>query len=172
MGVQKRHRRKEHTKEAPPPSAPKPGRSYEDMGDEVDDVHPVDEAVQQRLDHAALRRQIRAATDRLMEALGDEQHLWLRLEEILGDYGRDREEAYFDIGYEHGRAAGRTEGLAEGRPRAAPAYRDLALRVREAAVNAGIPSDQATAALLEVAWALVVDQDAPRPGVRRTRRGS
>jgi hypothetical protein len=126
------------------------------MGDEVDDVHPVDEAVQRRLDHAALRRQIRAATDRLMEALGDEQHLWLRLEELLGDYGGDREEAYFDIGYEHGRSAGRTEGLAEGRPRAAPAYRDLALRVREAAVNAGLQNSLAAAALTEVAWALVL----------------
>ena len=115
MGAQKRRRREEHPKEAPPPSAPKPGRSYQDMGDEVDDVHPVDEAVQRRLDHAALRRQIRAATNRLLEALGDEQHLWLRLEELLGDYGGDREEAYFDIGYEHGRAAGRAEGL--GGPR-------------------------------------------------------
>lgn len=169
MSTRKPPHRERRAVQAPLPPALRPGRSYGDMGDEVDDVPPVDEAVDRRLDHGALRRQIRAATDRLMEALGDEQHLWLRLEELLGDYGRDREEAYFDIGYEHGRALGRTEGLAEGKPRAAPAYRDLALRVREAAVNAGIPHDQAVAALIEATWALLASPETPRPRTTKDR---
>ncbi|MBI3182567.1 MAG: hypothetical protein HYZ28_10565 [Myxococcales bacterium] len=139
------------------------------MGDEVDDVSPVDEAVDRRLGHGALRRQIRAATDRLVEALGEEQHLWMRIEELLGEYRYDREAAYFDIGYEHGRAFGRAEGLAEGKPRATPAYRDLALRVREAAVNAGIPHDQAVAALLEATWALLASRETPRPRTTKDR---
>ena len=73
------------------------------------------------LDLGGLRRQILPATDRLMEALGEKQHLWLRLDELLGDYRIHREAAYFDLGYEHGRAAGRTEGLAEAMPRCAGA---------------------------------------------------
>lgn len=48
------------------------------------------------------------------------------------------------------------EGLAEGRVRAAAGYRSLARRVRETAVNSGLPHDQATAALIEAAWALVL----------------
>jgi len=137
------------------------------MGEERDEAHPVDEAVERRLDHSVLRRRIRAATDRLMEALGEEYDLWLRLEELLGELHSDREAAYFDIGYEHGRAAGRAEGLADGGPRAAHAYRALAQHVRDAAVNAGIPHAQATAALLEVAWALAAAE--PATGRHRDR---
>lgn len=148
MGAKKQHRRKT--------TAPRAGRSYRNMGNEAEEEHPIDVAVERRLDHGDLRRQIRAATDHLMEALGDEAHLWLRLEELLAEYRHDREEAYFDIGYEHSRAAGRAEGLAEGRVRAAPGYRSLAQRVREAAVNSDLPPDQATAALIEAAWALVL----------------
>jgi hypothetical protein len=126
------------------------------MGDEPDDEHPVDALVDRRLDHAALRRRIRAATDRLVEALGEEHDLWLRLEELLGEQRLDREAAYFDIGYEHGRAAGRAEALADGKLRTSSAYHELAQRVREAAVNAGLPHEQATSALIEAAWALVL----------------
>ncbi len=131
------------------------GQRIYPLGEGRPEGHPVDDGVERRLDHAALRRRIRTATDRLVEALGEEQDLWLRLEELLAQLYIDRETAYFDIGYEHGRAAGRAEGLASGRPRAAVAYRTLAEHVRETAVNAGIPHAQATAALLEAAWALV-----------------
>lgn len=153
MGALKRRRQKRRENQGASSGTP-PGRSYQDMGDEGDDAHPVDEAVERRLDHRVLRREIHAATDRLVEALGDEHHLWLGLEELLGDYRIDRETAYFDLGYEHGRATGRAEGLAEGRTRTAPAYRALAQHVREAAANAGLPQTDATAALIEAAWAL------------------
>lgn len=136
-------------------SASRPARAYEDMDGEADEEHPVDVLVDRRLDHAALRRRIRAATDRLVEALGEEHDLWLRLEEMLGEQRLDREAAYFDVGYQHGRAAGRAEALADGMPRASTAYQDLARRIREAVVNASLPPGQATSALLEAAWALV-----------------
>jgi len=127
------------------------------MLDEGHDLHPVDAVVERRLGHTALRRRIRIATARLLRGLGEERHLWLRLEELLGDCRGDREAAFFDIGYEHGRIAGRTEGLAEGKPRTAPAYRALVLRTREAAVNAGLPHTHAAAALIEATWSLVLD---------------
>lgn len=145
-------------------SASPPARAYEDMDGDANEEHPVDVLVDRRLDHAALRRRIRAATDRLMEALGEEQDLWLRLEELLGEQRLDREAAYFDIGYEHGRAAGRAEALADGRPRASTAYRELARRVREAAVNASLPPGQTASALLEVAWALIGTVAHPKIG--------
>jgi hypothetical protein len=142
------------------------------MGDEGVEGHPVDDAVERRLDHAVLRRRIRAATDRLMEALGEEQDLWLRVEELLGEQRLDREAAYFDIGYAHGRAAGRGEALADGKPRASAAYRELARRIREAAVNASLPPGQAASALIEAAWGLAVDGSAAatrRAGLRGNR---
>ncbi|MBN1773593.1 MAG: hypothetical protein JXB32_20185 [Deltaproteobacteria bacterium] len=136
------------------------------MLDEGQEAHPVDAVVERRLRHAGLRRQVRSATDRLMRALGRRRHLWLRLEELLADCRMDREAAFFDIGLEHGRAAGRAEEFARGRPGGTPTYRALALRVREAAVNAGLPNGLAAAALLEAAWALVLDANVldPRHG--------
>ena len=63
----------------------------------------------------------------------------------------------------HSRAAWRADELAEGRPRAGDAYRALAQRVREVAVNAGIRSTsmQATASLLKAAWALALGDRRP-----------
>lgn len=168
MGAQRRRRPERPESEGTPLGTPS-GRSYQEMGEEGDDVHPVDEAVERRLDHRVLRRQIRAATDHLVEALDDENHLWLHLEQLLGDYRIDRETAYFDLGYEHGRAAGRAEGLAEGKTRAAPAYRALAQHVREAAANAGLPQADATAALIEAAWALAGSPE-PQVPVKEARR--
>jgi hypothetical protein len=139
------------------------------MDGNADEEHPADVLVDRRLDHSALRRRIRAATDRLLEALGEEHDLWLRLEELLGEQRLDREAAYFDVGYHHGRAAGRAEALADGKPRASTAYRELARRVRETAVNASLPPGEATAALLEAAWALIDQGAAPLRG--RDRQG-
>ena len=160
MGEARRRRRDRGPGRKVPPKT-SAARSYRDMLDEGHGIHPADAVVERRLGHTALRRQIRAATERLLRALGEDRHLWLRLEELLGDCRADREAAFFNIGYEHGRVAGRTEGLAEGRPRATPAYRALALRAREAAVNAGLPHVQAAAALLEAGWALVLDTKIP-----------
>jgi hypothetical protein len=138
------------------------------MDEQEDDEHPVDALVARRLDHAVLRRRIRTATDRLVEALDEEHDLWLRLEELLGEQRLDREAAYFDIGYEHGYVAGRAEALAETEPQGT-AYRALAQRLREAAVNAGLSHERATTALLEAAWALLVEGGARAPGARGSR---
>jgi hypothetical protein len=139
------------------------------MLDEEHELHPVDAVVEQRLGHTALRQQIRVATERLLRGLGEERHLWLRLEELLGDCRVDREAAFFDIGYEHGRIAGRTEGLAEGKPRTAPAYRALVLRTREAAVNADLRREHAAAASIEAAWALLLRDASASGGTSRGR---
>ena len=168
MGERKRRHRK---RQAGPgrPEGRAARRSYWDMLDEEHELHPVDAVVEQRLGHTALRRQIHAATERLLRALGEERHLWLRLEELLGDCRVDREATYFDIGYDHGRVAGRTEGLAKGKSRTAPAYRALVVRAREAAVNAGLRREHAAAALVEAAWALLLGDVSTSGGTSRGR---
>ena len=88
-----------------------PPRPYAAVDHEPPEEHPVDRAIDSRLPLRKLRRRIRNATDRLMAGLGEQHHLWLRLEELLGEYRARREEAYFDLGYEHGVAAGRAEAL-------------------------------------------------------------
>lgn len=110
MRARNQHRRKATVEKVPSPTAQGAARSYREKGNETEEEHTVDDAVERRLDDGALRRRIRAATDHLMGALGEEQHLWLCLEALLAEYWHDREEAYFDIGYKHGRTAGRAGG--------------------------------------------------------------
>jgi hypothetical protein len=134
------------------------GRSHyvaaaEERGSEE---YPVDEAVALRLRHGALRKRIRRATEQLVEALGERRDLWLELEPLLGAYRADREEAYFDIGYEHGLVAGRADALAASLRRRA-GHRALATKMARLAVNApGLRGPGALAALLEVAWGLAL----------------
>jgi hypothetical protein len=134
--------------------------------------HPIDEAVARRLRHGALRQRTRRATDELVEALGEKRHQWLALETLLGDYRIDREEAFFNIGYEHGLVAGRAEALAASLRRRSGQHRALATRLAQLAVNAGLRPPGPVAALLEVAWGLTLGPRQPqdRPRTRRNRR--
>jgi len=123
--------------------------------------HAVDRAIERRLPLKKLRRRIRAATDELMSALGERKRLWFRLEELIGDYRGRREEAYFDLDYQHGVAAGRAESLraladaATARTRTGET-RAFADTIRDLAVQADLPVPLTVAALLETAWALAL----------------
>ena len=139
--------------------------------------HPVDRAIERRLPLKKLRRRIRAATDEMTAALGDRKRLWLRLEELIGEYRARREEAYFDLGHEHGVAAGRAEALralageattakADAAPDEARAFADA---VRELAVQTDLPLPLTVAALLETAWALALGLS-DNPATRNHRR--
>ena len=134
-------------------------RPYDMVNHEPPDEHAVDRAVQRMRPLKKLRRRIRYATNELMEALGERQHLWLRMEELLGQYRAHREEAYFDLGYEHGAAAGLASALRvlSNSATTAPAFlraRELADTVRDLAVQADLPRALTVAALLETAWSL------------------
>lgn len=144
---------------------PSPFRMVEHTSEEE---HPVDVAVTRRLQNEAQRHEIWRATKELMEALGERRELWLRLEVLLNDYKAEREEAYFNIGYEHGLAAGRAEILRGSAGEAlVPDGLAFADRIRDLAVQANLPVGSTVAALLETAWAfaLVLDgrNDAGRP---------
>lgn len=136
-------------------------RPYDFVNHEPPEDHAVDRAIERLRPMKKLRRRIRHATDELMHALGERKHLWLRLEERLGEYRTRREEAYFDLGYEHGAAAGLASALRILTSTAAtgPAFheaRELADTVRDLAVQADLPRALTVAALLESAWSLAL----------------
>jgi hypothetical protein len=62
---------------------------------------PVDEEVELRLRHAALREEVRKARDQVLTVLADRQHLYLALEDLAGERTGDREKAMFNLGFAH-----------------------------------------------------------------------
>jgi len=88
-----------------------PTSPYQAMERETPEEHPIDATVERRIPQRKIRRRMREAGERLMYALGERRALWMRLEELLGLYHSRREETYFNLGYDHGIAAGRVEGL-------------------------------------------------------------
>jgi hypothetical protein len=131
-------------------------RPIERVAHAAEDTNPVDDAIDRRFPERALRAQIKRITRQLKRALGPEHALWLKLETALNELNCRREDAYFDLGFEHGFAAGRGEAL-ETQPKA----RDLSARLRDFAIQC--TSEVALTAMLEAAQALAV-----RPG-KRTR---
>jgi len=138
-----------------------PPDPYHALERDMPEEHPVDAAIERRVPQRKLRKRMRQASDRLMQALGDQRHLWLRLEELLGLYRSRREDAYFNLGYEHGVAAGRVQGL-RALDGSSIDGQSLADRIRELAVQADVDRGQRIAALLEAAWALALDLDLDR----------
>lgn len=143
-----------------------PPEPYDALERDVPEEHPIDAAVERRVPQQKLRRRMRQASERLLHALGDRRHLWLRLEELLGLYRARREEAYFNLGYEHGVTAGRIEGLRAIDGSLPPEACPLADQVRELAVQADLDRRHKVAALLEAAWALALDLGANRRTIR------
>ena len=149
-------------------------RPFEAVDHESPEGHAVDRAIERRLPLKKLRRRIRRATHEMQEALGERADLWQRLEPLLGELRARREEAYFDIGHEHGLAAGRAEALraltdaATARTRTGDA-RAFADTVRDLAVQTDLALPLTVAALLETAWALALGLS-DNPATRNHRR--
>lgn len=133
---------------------------YREADPAESEVHPIDEEVERRLDHRALRRRIIAAQGRVMAVLGERRHLYLRLEELVGQRHGEREKAMFNVGFEQGLVSGRADALAAMLRNQGGRGRALAARLAQLATSAGLEPPRALAALLEVAWAMA-------PGARR-----
>jgi hypothetical protein len=144
---------------------------YREANPDEIEAHPVDEEVERRLRHRTLRRRIIAAQDRVMAALGERRHLYLRLEELVGQRHGEREEAMFNVGFEHGLALGRADALAAMLRNQGGRGRALAARLAQLATSAGLEPPRALAALLEVAWAMALGPRTPPTRARRPRRG-
>lgn len=161
------------------PKQKQPPTPYEAVEHVASEEHPVDAAVGRRLPQKKLLRKMRRLSDQMMAALGDKRHLWLRLEELLGDYHAEREQACFNIGYEHGVAAGRTDAFRALVPRSRSGSltddsRTFSTRVRDLAVQAELPLPLALASLLETIWALVLSSEllrSPKNGSYRQVEG-
>jgi len=122
--------------------------------------HPVDELVRCHPRVRALSTRVRQAMRQFDKVLGPRQKKsWLGLEELLAERAASREELYFDEGYAHGFAAGRAEALTS-----TAGARSLAAALRDQAIQSGRPREDAMAALLQAAWALVVERK-PRQGL-------
>ena len=163
----------------------RPGGFYRRVEHDPGDVHPVELAVTASAPLEELNRRIRAADGRLLDALGDQRTLWLQLEELHTQRCVLREEAHFDVGYEHGFAAGRADALrslvggtppAKGAPADAHAIaiHAFADRCRDQAIQTGLPRPLVIAAIQEVAWALSAgfheNNDIHNPNDRRNDR--
>lgn len=122
------------------------------------ETHPIDEEVERRLRHTKLRKRIIAAQGRVLAALGGQRHLYLRLEEVVAHRADEREEAMFNLGFEHGLVQGRADALAATLRRQGARGRELAARLAQLAVNAGLEPPRTIAALLDVAWALALGE--------------
>lgn len=133
--------------------------SYRSLMPTNEEEHPIDKLVAQQPMVNHLRRRISRSSEALMLALGDRTDLWLKLERLLSEREMAREEAYFDAGFEHGLAAGRTEAFqASLAPRLTHLTRELRTR---ALLEYGLSAQERVAALLLTAWSLCScsDQD-------------
>ncbi len=149
------------------------GRSrnfYRDANPSDSEAHPIDDEIERRLRHATLRKRIINAQDRVVAALGEQRHVYLRLEELIGDRQIDREEAMFNLGFEHGIVQGRADALTATLRRQGARGRALAARLAQLATNAGLGQGRELAALLEVAWAMALGPRKPRGFARRRSR--
>jgi hypothetical protein len=134
------------------------------------EAHPIDDEIERRLRHATLRKRIINAQGRVVAALGEQRHLYLRLEELVGNRHIDREEAMFNLGFEHGLGQGRADALAATLRRQGVRGRVLAARLAQLATNAGLGQPRKLAALLEVAWAMALGPRKPLVSARRRSR--
>ncbi|MCP4678723.1 MAG: hypothetical protein GY854_25080 [Deltaproteobacteria bacterium] len=122
--------------------------------------HPIDEIVRRRSHRDALHREMKAVSEQIVEALGDDGSLWIQLEALLNEYRQHREEAFFNVGFEHGVVQGRLAALrmvSDNKP--GEDYLVFVERIRDLAVQSELPAATKVAAVCEAAWASVLDID-------------
>jgi len=124
-----------------------------EANDPETDGHPVDDEVERRTENADLKQRIMTAQEQLLVRL-DDKRLYLALEELFGERTEAREEAMFNIGFEHGYMQGRRDTLAV-LWRRTPRGRALAKKITQLTMDAHLTPPNAIAALLEVAWSLL-----------------
>jgi hypothetical protein len=137
----------------------KNGSPYQTIARSREGRHPVDELISKFSKVQALERMVDLATKRLEEALGEDRSAWMWLEPILNDLSSVRQEAFFNLGYQHGFVAGEAETLRIFNPElpTESEYRHLAERLRETVIQSALPLPIGVAALAETTWALSLD---------------
>lgn len=127
--------------------------------------HPADTAVEARLYHRAVRRRVVQLQERIKNALGTDAPSFLQLDALLNDERAEREEAYFNVGYEYGANAVRHRVLREMVRRAWPArLEQVAAHLRDEVMQAGLSSSETLLVLAESLWVLAVRSPSSETG--------
>jgi hypothetical protein len=129
--------------------------AYREANKAGSDEHPVDDELERRLRHAGLVERIKKSQDALVAALGDHRQLYFALEELLAERVEDREEAMFNLGFEHGLLRGRTDAM-DSLWRKGRHARELASQVAQVTKATRLERSQIVAVLLEIAWSLSI----------------
>lgn len=140
-----------HTHHRKPPSGA--DNHFQRMEHDAEEGHPIDLVVEKRVQHRAARKRLIDLQNKILERLGDNKKPFFALEELRMHVSAEREEAYFDVGYEHGLA----DALAterRGRARLSAKAGQLATEFRERIVQSQVPTRDALLALLECVWAV------------------
>ncbi|HEU4404124.1 MAG TPA: hypothetical protein VFS43_02350 [Polyangiaceae bacterium] len=119
--------------------------------------------LEQRVVYPTLVEEVTAAGMRIMKVIRehDDPALWSWYEDLECDLGFVRERAAFSIGWEHGSADGRAEFFRSQAPALSKKAKRLADQARSLVVNGGVTPHEATAILLETAWAILHTKPAP-----------
>ena len=126
-----------------------------DLPDKED--HPLDVLSRNRMS-TALNEKVKSAAQVLVDALGSDIRPWLELEVLLNESRQAREEIMYNLGFEHGTVKGKSKALAIQGGADDEQYRHFADEVRKQALLSELPAAVRVAALLEVAWALVLER--------------
>ena len=132
-------------------------RPFDEMDLPDAEDHPLDVFSRNRMS-VALNDKVKSATQTLVDTLGSDISPWLELEALLNESRQAREEILYNLGFDHGMVAGRSRALAAIQGGAGDEqYRQFADEVRKQALLSELPATIRVAALLEVAWALVLE---------------
>ena len=119
--------------------------------------------LERRVYYPTLIERITEAGDRIVSVLGryDSMELFLHYEGLEFDVAEVRERAAFSFGWQKGSADGRAASLRAQSPHLSERAKQLADHTRALVVTEGLSVVEATALLLETAWAVLLTPPAP-----------
>jgi hypothetical protein len=154
---------KKPTRSAKKPPRPKRLPGHYDAIAAGEEGHPVDLLVEREVGDEETRRRALALQNSVLAELGPEtRRAFLELEELRNEIAADREERYFDVGYERGLAEARSRMHRPARP-LPPGAAHVLEDIRERVLDTR-PTRDALLALVECLHELVL---LSAPGSRR-----
>ena len=129
---------------------------YREMERPPEDGNPIDAAVKRLVPQKGVQKRIVRLQEQVQAKLGKDTQPFLDLETLRNDVGDEREEVYFNLGYEHGHTAASTrarKGLALSKE-----TEELARDILERTVQAQLPPIETMLALLDTLWAVAVTE--------------
>ena len=132
--------------------------TYKSLEEDPSCEHVADRRVRLRVKRPDLDRAMVRTTSAIVNALGKRKALWFRYEQVWDEMRARREAAYFDVGVEMGTTAA---ALADLRARRRP-VQELGWRLAREALASGASRQDAAAAAVAAAWAMLAGTEARR----------